>query len=214
MKNPPYILLYDRDCGICSAVSRWIRTLDWRGRIRLQSLQSSRYILVGIPEVPLPDVLVSIEVRSQIADRVVQVKRADSSQADRLADRAEECVVALPRSEVVARGKGVARVDADSKAVRVGAPLDDLGELLEPGADHGPLSRRVLEDREDVGRVRMVEGPVEALGRCPDRRGLPFPSVAGRMKDHIADSEGLCPVDGVGGRRCPSCRRSSRGSRA
>src|SRR2546428_9091360 len=50
MKNPPYILLYDRDCGICSAVSRWIRTLDWRGRIRLQSIQSSRNILVGIPE--------------------------------------------------------------------------------------------------------------------------------------------------------------------
>ncbi len=50
MESPPYLLLYDRDCGICSAVSRWIRALDWRGRIRLSSIQSSRSILVGIPE--------------------------------------------------------------------------------------------------------------------------------------------------------------------
>src|SRR3989475_3924747 len=89
-----------------------------------------------LPQFPLPHVLVSIEVRSQIAHRVVQVKRADSSQADRLADRAEECVVALPRSEVVARGKGVARVDADSKAGRMHAPVDDLTERLDPAADH------------------------------------------------------------------------------
>src|SRR2546428_9410375 len=57
MKNPPYILLYDRDCGICSAVSRWIRALDWRGRIRLQSIQSSRNILVGIPADRMLDAL-------------------------------------------------------------------------------------------------------------------------------------------------------------
>src|SRR2546428_11297170 len=57
MKNPPYILLYDRDCGICSAASRWIRTLDWRGRIRLQSIQSSRSILGGIPEDRMLDAL-------------------------------------------------------------------------------------------------------------------------------------------------------------
>lgn len=50
MESPPYLLLYDRDCGICSAVSRWIRAIDWRGRIRLQSIQSSRSVLVGIPE--------------------------------------------------------------------------------------------------------------------------------------------------------------------
>ena len=57
MKNAPYVLLYDRDCGICSAVSRWIRALDWRRRIRLQSIQSSRSILVGIPEDRMLDAL-------------------------------------------------------------------------------------------------------------------------------------------------------------
>src|SRR5207245_6061767 len=58
-----------------------------------------------LPEFPLPDVLVSIEIRSQIADRVVHAKRAASAHADRLADRAEECVVAVTRSEVLARGQ-------------------------------------------------------------------------------------------------------------
>ena len=57
MKNAPYVLLYDRDCGICSAVSRWIRAIDWRGRIRLASIQSSRSILVGIPEDRMLDAL-------------------------------------------------------------------------------------------------------------------------------------------------------------
>ncbi len=50
MRDPPYVLLYDRDCGICGAISRWIRAFDWRGRIRLESIQSSRSLLVGIPE--------------------------------------------------------------------------------------------------------------------------------------------------------------------
>src|SRR5947209_1444081 len=146
-------------------------------------------------EFPLPDVLVAVEIRSEVAHRIIQMERADPSQADGLANRAEQRLVAFPRSEIVARGEGVAGVDADPEAVHMGASLDDLGELLEPGANDGPLPRRVLEDREDVGRVRMVKGPVEAFGRRPDRRGLPLPPVARRMEDHVADAEGLRPVE-------------------
>lgn len=50
IESPPYLLLYDRDCGICSAVSRWIGALDVRGRIRLRPIQSSQDVLEGIPE--------------------------------------------------------------------------------------------------------------------------------------------------------------------
>ena len=50
MTGPSYVLLYDRDCGICSAVSRWIHVVDIRGRIRLQSIQSGRAFLSGVPE--------------------------------------------------------------------------------------------------------------------------------------------------------------------
>lgn len=44
------MLLYDRDCGICSAVSRWIHMVDVRGRIRFESIQAGRALLKGIPE--------------------------------------------------------------------------------------------------------------------------------------------------------------------
>jgi len=50
MAGPSYVLLYDRDCGICSAVSRWIRVVDVRGRIRFQSIQSGGALLRGVPE--------------------------------------------------------------------------------------------------------------------------------------------------------------------
>jgi predicted DCC family thiol-disulfide oxidoreductase YuxK len=44
-----YVLLFDRDCGICSAMSRWIAAADLRHRIRLQTIQSSAAFLQGIP---------------------------------------------------------------------------------------------------------------------------------------------------------------------
>src|SRR3989442_4986302 len=46
----PYVLLYDRACGICSALSRWIHRVDLRGRIRFESIQSGRALLTGIPD--------------------------------------------------------------------------------------------------------------------------------------------------------------------
>src|SRR2546422_7813402 len=46
----PYVLLYDRDCGICSALSRWIHRADVRGRIRFESIQSGRALLTGLPD--------------------------------------------------------------------------------------------------------------------------------------------------------------------
>src|SRR2546428_5434819 len=50
MAGPSYVLLYDRDCGICSALSRWIRAVDIRRRIRFESIQSAHGLLKGIPE--------------------------------------------------------------------------------------------------------------------------------------------------------------------
>lgn len=45
-----YVLLFDRDCGICSATSRWIHAVDLRRRVRLRTIQSSRDLLREIPE--------------------------------------------------------------------------------------------------------------------------------------------------------------------
>jgi len=50
MQTRPYVLLYDRDCGICSALGEWIRIADFRRRIEIRSIQSSLALLPGIPE--------------------------------------------------------------------------------------------------------------------------------------------------------------------
>ena len=50
MVRDEYILLFDRDCGICSALSRWIHRADLRRRIRLRTLQSSRDLLPGLSD--------------------------------------------------------------------------------------------------------------------------------------------------------------------
>ena len=45
-----YLLLFDRDCGICSALGRWVHAADFRHRIQLRSIQSSRELLHSLPE--------------------------------------------------------------------------------------------------------------------------------------------------------------------
>ncbi len=50
MAGSGYVLLYDRDCGICDAMSRGIRVADLRRRIRVVTIQSSRGLLGGIPD--------------------------------------------------------------------------------------------------------------------------------------------------------------------
>ena len=50
MATPEYILLFDRDCGICSAFGRWVHAADLRRRIDLRTIQSGRDLLRGVPE--------------------------------------------------------------------------------------------------------------------------------------------------------------------
>ena len=50
MQTRPYVLLFDRDCGICSALSEWIRIADFRRRIEIRTIQSSLALLHDIPE--------------------------------------------------------------------------------------------------------------------------------------------------------------------
>ncbi len=55
MDDRSYVLLFDRDCGICSASARWIHVLDLRFRIRVRAIQGSRDLLMKIPEDRLLD---------------------------------------------------------------------------------------------------------------------------------------------------------------
>src|SRR6267143_2534041 len=115
-----------------------------------------------LPELPLPDIRVPVELRSEVAHRIVQVERADPTESDGLLNRPKERLVAVPRPEVVARGERMARVDADPETVRMGRAFHDLGELLKPIADDRPRARGVLQDREDIRAVRVFEAPVQA----------------------------------------------------
>src|SRR2546422_3553742 len=148
-----------------------------------------------LPELPLPDIRVAVELRSEVAHRIVQVDRADSPESDGLFDRPEERLVAFPQAEVVARGERVAGVDADPESIRMGRALHHLGELLEPIADDRPRARRILEDREHIRRVRMLEAPVQTGGDCLDGVRLPAAQVSSRVENHVVDSEDLSPVE-------------------
>src|SRR5712692_286406 len=148
-----------------------------------------------LPELPFPDVRVAVELRSEVAHRIVQVERPDPPESDGFVDGPEEAVVAVPRPEVVARGERMARVDADAEAIRVRRTLHHLRELLEPISDHGPRTRRVLQDREHVRGVRMFKTPVQTRRDHLDRVRLAFTHLRSRVENHVPDSEDLSPVE-------------------
>src|SRR5438093_581811 len=63
-----------------------------------------------------------------------------------------------------------------------------------PG-DDGARSRRILQDREHVRGVRVLEAPVEARRDRLDGVRLAPPDVGSRVEDHVPDSEDLSPVE-------------------
>src|SRR2546422_2273710 len=144
-----------------------------------------------LPELPFPDIRMAVELRSEVAHRIVQVERADPTESDGLVDCPEERLVAVPRPEVVARGERVARVDADPEAVRMGRAFHHLRELLGPIAEDRARSRGVLQDREHVRGVRVLEAPVEARRDRLEGVRLAPPQAGSRVENPVSDSEDL-----------------------
>src|SRR3989449_11762272 len=60
-----------------------------------------------LPELPLPDIRVGCESRSEDAHRIVQVERAGPTESDALVDRPEERLIAVPSPGVVSRREHV-----------------------------------------------------------------------------------------------------------
>lgn len=44
-----YVLLFDRDCGICSAFSRWVHAADLRRRVDIRAIQTAAHLFPGVP---------------------------------------------------------------------------------------------------------------------------------------------------------------------
>src|SRR5213078_3355392 len=93
----------------------------------------------------LADVLVPIDTARARLLRVVQVEGLQAREPHDPSELTERLAVALFRTDVVAGGEQVARVEADADAARAAEPLDDLGEVLEAMSEVGPLARRLLE---------------------------------------------------------------------
>lgn len=52
----PSVLLYDRDCGLCTAAARVVQFLDRRSRLRIRTLQESADLLTSVPPAEILDV--------------------------------------------------------------------------------------------------------------------------------------------------------------
>lgn len=50
MVRGPYVLLYDRDCGPCTAAARFLGALSYRHRLRPRPILDSRDLLSNVPE--------------------------------------------------------------------------------------------------------------------------------------------------------------------
>ncbi len=53
----PYVLLYDGECRICALLARWVKRLDWGGRIRIRPIQEAPELLPGIPPTEVLDAM-------------------------------------------------------------------------------------------------------------------------------------------------------------
>ena len=132
--------------------------------------------------------------RSQVALRVVEVKRSNARQPHGPLDVPQQSVVPLPRTEVVARGERMACVDAHREPLGMRTAFHDLRELREGVPDDAALAGGDLEDREDVGSRRVVEGPIQTRGDRLERIGFPLAEVCPRMEDDVPDAEHLRPI--------------------
>src|SRR5207245_10059330 len=144
---------------------------------------------------PLADRSAAVELRSEGAHGSVQMERAEPTRSDGLIDRAEQRSVAVTRSEVIPGRERVAGVDTDPEAIRMRGAFHHFGELLEAISDDGAGARRVLEDREDIWGVGVLEAPVQTRGDHLDGVRLASPHVGSRVEDDVPNSEELGPVE-------------------
>src|SRR5512139_4199833 len=85
----------------------------------------------------LPDVLVTIEPRSQITLRVVEVEVLEPFQADHVMEPAHRFLVGLGTAEVIAGCEAVAGVEADPETTAIPSPAEDEGDILKGGPEIG-----------------------------------------------------------------------------
>src|SRR5688572_25400394 len=107
-----------------------------------------------------PDVGVTVPAAGALAEGIVEVKEADPLAADGVVEAGDHVVVSI--TEVVARDPDVTGIEAhtDATSQSGGNAVDELGELLEAGAEHATRAGRSLEQHVDTGHgfKRLLHG--------------------------------------------------------
>ena len=101
----------------------------------------------------------AVDAAAQRLHRVVEVDAPEVFEPDDAVQLVERGVAGLGCAQVVARGEGVAGVDAGPHARLVAHPFDDAGEVFEAVAQVRTLSGGVLDDGRDP--LRSFEGQVD-----------------------------------------------------
>ena len=80
-----------------------------------------------------------VDARPQLAQRIVEMERADRAQSDEPHQIAHRSLVAFARTDVVTRREQMARVDAHAHVLGRADAAHDVGEMLEAVADRRAL---------------------------------------------------------------------------
>lgn len=106
-----------------------------------------------------PNVGMQVPVRAKRRLAVVEVQRLEVPEPHHPVKLGHGGGKGVGRAEIVARGKGVARVEAHADAVLVRDALDDVAQVLEAPANDVAVAAHVFEDGDDGvgGLVGLVE---------------------------------------------------------
>ncbi len=164
--------------------------------VRLKECRSSGQSLI-IHEVAktfnadlaLPDVVMAVEVRSELAFRVIEVKRLDRIDTNDLFKARHRLSIAVAsRQSYPATNTWQVSKQTPSRS-GCGNPVQDLGKIFKLAPDRRPLTGGRLQQRHNAvsGKITMdaVEGLNDPLDSCLPAR----PVCAPGMRDNERNSE-------------------------
>ena len=148
-------------------VSRILGTLVKRGSLRMNR-NGFR------PQLPLADVLVAVNARSEPLLGIVEVEALQPLQPDKAVELRHGVGIALRRGGVVAGGEGVAGIETDREFPWIFRAVDNCSQFLEGPPQVGPLPGGGLDQYLPVELRHFAEELV---------KGRNYPCQAGLRRD-------------------------------
>src|SRR5262245_36639182 len=121
------------------------------------------------------------------------MKSRQEVQADELAKFAERLLVSIFRPDIIAGGKGMLRIEADSQPVALFRRVDHVADLLKAIAEVASLTRGDLQRdfniKSGTGRMDLIERAADRLDPFLFSRT----HVGSGMRDEMGDRKNLAP---------------------